>query len=217
MKFHVYIDWTLEEIPRRFYIGKGDAGRVKYTRRNKRHHAISKAYGARREVVFSTDCETEALDHETKLIAEFKTRGDIEGQWGANFTRGGEGVCGRLHDEKTKKQISKTMAGIPKSFETRMKMRTVKSKKPIVQYSLEGEVVAIYLSQMEAYRVTGVTSIGLCCRREIDTAGGFVWRFDNDHFDPKPKVIWNEARREISRQNMAVARAALKERKKNGF
>ena len=217
MKFHVYIDWTLEKIPRRFYIGKGDPERVKLVYRNKRHHAISKAYGQRREVVFTTKSEKEALDHEIKLIAEFKTRGDIEGQWGANFTRGGEGVCGRSHDDETKKRISQKMAGIPKSHETRMKMRQAKSKKPIVQYSLEGEIVATYPSQMEAFRIAGVTNIGLCCRRGIDTAGGFVWRFENDHFDPKPKAIRDESIREISRQNLMVARAALKEYKNNGI
>jgi hypothetical protein len=216
--FFVYIDWTREENPRPFYVGKGDEGRVKLLeRKNPRHRAISVAYGRRREVVFSTLDEQAAFDLEEELIARHKTRGDLEGQWSANFTAGGGGVRGRKHDEETKKQISEKLAGKSKSEATRLKMRTAKSKKPIVQYSLEGEVVATYPSQMQAFRETNITNIGLCCRRGIDTAGGFVWRFESDHFDPKPKAIWDESRREISRQNLMVARAALKEHKKNGL
>ncbi len=203
MLFYVYIDWTLEQIPRRFYVGKGDAGRVKFIRRNKRHRAISKAYGQRREVVFSTDSEVEALQIEKKLIAEFKTRGDVKGQWGANFTEGGDGVCGRLHDEKTKRQISQKMAGIPKSEETRMKMRVRKVNKRVVQYDLNGKEIAKFPSISETIHQTGISSISLCCRRVIKSAGKSVWRYEGDHFDPKtPYVCTPEHRQKLSKAKL---------------
>ena len=41
------------------------------------------------------------------------------------------------------------------------------------------ELVAVYPSQMEAYRKTGIcnVSISACCRGELETSGGYVWRF----------------------------------------
>lgn len=197
--YHTYVDWTLEDPPRPFYVGKGLDERVDLVRRNPRHTAIRKAHGIRREVVLSTDDEQCALDEEKRLIAELKTRGDIPGEWGANFTEGGEGVCGRRHDEKTRQRISQTMKGRPKSLATRMNMRRAQSKKSIVQYALDGTIVARYPSQSEARRATEITNISMCCLRKLKSAGGFVWRYDGDRFDPKtPAVLSDEHRQKLS-------------------
>lgn len=95
MGFYVYEDWTLEEIHRCFYVGKGAAGRVKELRRNRHHTNITQKYGVNRKIVFSSSIEQLTLNFEVELIAKRKTYvyGD-DYTLGANYTRGGEGVSG---------------------------------------------------------------------------------------------------------------------------
>lgn len=53
-------------------------------------------------------------------------------------------------------------------------------KKEVLQYSLEGYLVAKYVSVAEAYRQTGLskTSISRACRGERANSGGFIWRYE---------------------------------------
>lgn len=53
-----------------------------------------------------------------------------------------------------------------------------KSKK-VVQYTMNNEVIAEYLSQAEAQRQTSIlqSKICLCCLGKRKTAGGFIWKF----------------------------------------
>lgn len=51
--------------------------------------------------------------------------------------------------------------------------------KPVKQYTLQGELVAVYPSQMEAHRVTGISQglISAVCRGERTKTGGFYWTY----------------------------------------
>jgi len=53
--------------------------------------------------------------------------------------------------------------------------------KPVAQYTLDGELIAIYKSQAEAARQTGTNckSIHYCLKGATHTAGGFIWRYHN--------------------------------------
>lgn len=46
-------------------------------------------------------------------------------------------------------------------------------------YTLNNELVAIYPSQMEAYRATGIwnVSIAACCKGKLKTSGGYIWKY----------------------------------------
>ena len=117
-KYFTYVDFTLEDQHRPFYVGKGTMKRIRMTKRNKRHTAISNKYGYRREIVYGPVTNTEAIQKEIELIQEHKTYvygGD--GWWGANFTRGGEGTDGYRWSEKSRRNAQK-----PKSTETHLKM-----------------------------------------------------------------------------------------------
>lgn len=95
MIFFVYIDRTLEIPPRAFYVGKGNASRVRERKRNLYWQRVAAKYGHVREVVFATKDERAALDFEIEMIAENKTfRFDNVDRWGCNFTRGGDGISG---------------------------------------------------------------------------------------------------------------------------
>lgn len=55
-------------------------------------------------------------------------------------------------------------------------------KKPVEQYSLDGEFIASYESTTAAQKATGVnqSNISQCCKKKkgFKTAGGFVWKYE---------------------------------------
>lgn len=96
--FYVYVDWTTEDVPRPFYVGKGNLGRVKALTRNKHHTNVTKTYGLNRKIMFETDDENRALNEERKLITELKTYVYASDYvFGCNYTTGGEGASGAHH------------------------------------------------------------------------------------------------------------------------
>jgi len=96
--YGVYVDWTLEDVSRAFYVGKGQQARVKSAKRNVHHARICEKYGIRRELVLETDDPSEAPTKEVELIAAHKTYVFGEGHvFGANYTVGGEGAPGRKY------------------------------------------------------------------------------------------------------------------------
>jgi hypothetical protein len=90
MTFFVYVDSTLDGRP--FYVGKGNAGRVRQRERNVVHKRITSKHGWQREIVFASSVEQLVLDVEIQLIAELKTQMGLPEHWGANLTAGGEGL-----------------------------------------------------------------------------------------------------------------------------
>lgn len=53
------------------------------------------------------------------------------------------------------------------------------TKKPVLQYSKDGEFIAEYESVSDASRQTGIVipNISACCNGKLKSAGGYVWRF----------------------------------------
>jgi len=118
--YFTYVDWTLEKQPRPFYVGKGNAQRVKRLFRNSLHRHIATTHGMRREIVLETLIEAAAFKHEEQLIRELHTH--VSEGSGANFTWGGEGASGRIVSFETRKAISEALMGHVVSEETRHKM-----------------------------------------------------------------------------------------------
>ncbi len=120
-KYANYLDWTLEDTPRVFYVGKGVESRVNGSHkrmRNGLHAHLSHTLGIRREVVFETDDESEAYTHERELIAEHKTyAGGGDGWWGANLDLGGEGGRNTPKTPEHRAKIGNAHRGVPKSPE----------------------------------------------------------------------------------------------------
>jgi len=52
-------------------------------------------------------------------------------------------------------------------------------KKEVIQYNVNGSVLARYVSASEASRITGIskTCITRCCREERESSGGFLWKY----------------------------------------
>ena len=60
------------------------------------------------------------------------------------------------------------------------KLSTGNTKVPVIQLTKKGKIVASYISQHEASRITGIHrgNISSCCRGDIKTAGGYIWKMD---------------------------------------
>jgi hypothetical protein len=126
--FYVYVDYTMEKVPRVFYVGKGNERRVKdFSDRNEHWRSIRLKYGGRRDLLVGTKDEEYAFQLEKELIHTYKTYkafwADGSG-WGANFTIGGDGVSGRTRlnmsaEERTKRSVAAT--GKKQSEETKAK------------------------------------------------------------------------------------------------
>ena len=180
-KFAVYVDYTNEDPPRPFYVGKGVQSRVNNPRRNELHEYITRHNGCQRKIVFETDDEQLALVLEQILIAQFKTYES----WGANLTPGGEtspmkdpliaakvsrSKLGHFTSEETKRKISESVRRIQArpdvkrkmseasasrrhSLETRAKMsRSQKNRAPISEETRE----RIRLAALHRYRQPSV-------------------------------------------------------------
>ncbi len=111
----VYLDWTLEDIPRCFYVGKGNEARVKKRDRNDLWKRVAAKYGWRREKVLSTLDSVFACDQEVEWIAKMNTyHYDRNDGWGCNFTKGGDGGgahLGHKHSEATKEFLRQKSLG----------------------------------------------------------------------------------------------------------
>lgn len=66
----------------------------------------------------------------------------------------------------------------------------VSRRQPVIQLSMDGEVIARYVSGAEAGRATGYAkgNISKCCRGEIPTAYGYKWVYSKD-FQRTPIIL----------------------------
>lgn len=112
--YFIYLDWTLEEVPRAFYVGKGMLQRIgRRERENDHWKRIARKHGCRREIVFATKDEAFAFDEEKRLIREHKTfYGHPDYVWGANKTEGGEGPAGFTWSDEMRRQASLLRIGV---------------------------------------------------------------------------------------------------------
>lgn len=132
-KFYVYEDWTLEQTPRCFYVGRGTKNRCYNKQRNQYHTHIRNLYGLDRKIVRGPVTHDEAATLECQLIAQHKTHffGGAD-CWGANFSVGGEhGSYGNKQTDERRQKQSLLMRGKKKSPETRAKMSASQSNRSL--------------------------------------------------------------------------------------
>lgn len=80
---------------------------------------------------------------------------------------------------ETKRKMSMIRKGHYVSDETKQRIRETKISKPVVQFSIDGEVIQTWPSVAEAARRSGLdrSQIRRCCKGKLKTSGGFVWRY----------------------------------------
>lgn len=140
--FYLYGDYT--DCGHLFYVGKGNAGRVRHKRRNQKHTAMRRSHGFTRRILCESENEKLIFELEVMLIAlhrlNFHRHGD--NPWACNFTDGGEGQAGvtwttamrtAMSQRKKGRSLNLTPEGQvqrrrPKSAETRKNMSKPKTK-----------------------------------------------------------------------------------------
>lgn len=192
----VYIDWTLEEVSRPFYVGKGDKSRVCRLKRNKHHEHIAEKYGMRREIIFETKDEPEAFRVEIEKIRALRTCVyDDDYVFGANYTVGGDGVSGLKHSQHAINKNRQAHIGIVQDEQVcAKKSKSLRESKfvkrcPVRQFSIDGIELCVFRSVNEAAKAInrqGSDSlISRCCRGKSKSAFGFVWKYVDDDLDVK--------------------------------
>ena len=147
------------------------------------------------EILYSGLTKEEACQKEIELIARYKSNNP---DFGYNIDNGGncptedmknhlrELNLGKHHTEESRKKMSESRKGripwnkdVPTKKEVIEKIAIAQSLSTF-QYSIDGELIAIYKSVREAARMTGLQSgaIGRCCSGKSKTAGGYVWRHE---------------------------------------
>lgn len=190
-RWGVYIDWTCEETPRPFYVGKGNKRRVNAERRNRKHASVSRRYGRRRTLVFESDDHDEILAEESRLVALHKTftTSYDDHDIGCNFTMGGDGTYGYKHSEETRAILSlRAATRAPQTEETQERKSTSLKRswegrkrwtRRIAQYTLEGEFIREFSSIKEAAAIVGCPSnrISKVAKGKASRCGGFIWKY----------------------------------------
>lgn len=60
------------------------------------------------------------------------------------------------------------------------KNRALRRGRPVLQYSLDGQIIKKYSSVTEASKETGASSITACCKHQCKTSGGYIWKYANE-------------------------------------
>lgn len=68
------------------------------------------------------------------------------------------------------------------NFGGRTEKQKVKVSRPVVQHSLEGDILAVFPSCIQAARELKISSSGIseCCRGKRKTLGGFKWKYEKE-------------------------------------
>jgi hypothetical protein len=110
--------------------------------------------------------------------------------WGFKLTNKNNGGGGPTHLVITKEhreKISHSLMGHKHSEETKQRMRKPRSKDyckkiktikevPIIQYNKQNDIVQIWPSALHAIKKTNIKGIYNALTNRVKTAGGYVWR-----------------------------------------
>lgn len=185
----VYIGITRQDPNKRWKNGEG------YNECPRFYNAILK-YGwnnFKHEILFEGLTQEQAEQKEIELIKQYNSTDE---NFGYNLANGGNTTKGYQHTKETKEKYSKLHKGkhpwnygkmgytVPnargkkRSAEARKKMSENRPKNAVQQFDLNGNLIATYVSQIEAERQTGVSNVNIsaCCRGIYKQAGGYVWK-----------------------------------------
>lgn len=79
------------------------------------------------------------------------------------------------------KQYIKTEEHCKRISESKKGKINIKLRKPVIQFTLDGDVVNMFNSIKEASSETGIhpTDITMCCKGKRKHAGGFIWKYNH--------------------------------------
>lgn len=94
---------------------------------------------------------------------------------------------GKPHSEERKRKIAESNRGQTRSEETKQKI-SEKRKIPVMQFSKDGVFVRSWESAKQVAEMLPVQAshISRVCKKQRKTAGGFIWRYNDD----KEEQLW---------------------------
>lgn len=116
-----------------------------------------------------------------KTIYKYNLDGSLNSTF-ENLSDAGESINVRKQDiSRACWSVNHTLGGFQWSYQYSepFTSETDNRKKEVLQYNLNGNLLAIYVSASEASRKTGIskTCITRCCREERNHSGGFLWKY----------------------------------------
>ena len=184
-----YIGMTSQEPKERWQ--KGYRGKMKEA-----IHAFPLDLCWKKHIEFQTPNKEQALELESELMKWYDSveNGYNVSEYGSgDFKRSEESKnkmsnshTGKHHSEDTRRKLSKANSGennpnFGKHFseETKNKIRENTPSKPVIQYSMNGELIAEFPSVREASRQIGChcQSICACCKGKQKSCGGYIWKY----------------------------------------
>ena len=156
------------------------------------------------EVISIKSEDKETLDFMLNTLETFYIEKFNSYNKGYNCTLGGEGTVGRIvseenrmnlrnshlghkHTEKHKEKIGAALRGRTRDHEMIIKA-ALKRRKPILQYSLDGEFIQEYEGPT---LIEGVHAAGIiyCCKNYLGQSQGYIWRYkESEDFPIKIEV-----------------------------
>lgn len=132
--FYVYV-WIRLDTNEPFYVGKGKGERWRFHyQRNERFQRIINKTDVAVCIIADELTEQEALETEIYCIWYYR---DVLGYDLANFTDGGEGLCGYRHTEETRRKLRKLKLGKPSALKGRTLSEETKKK---IREALKGRI-----------------------------------------------------------------------------
>ncbi len=117
-----------------------------------------------------------------KTIYKYNLDGSLNSTF-ENLSDAGESICVRKQDiSRACWSVNHTLGGFLWSYNYSEPFipEIDNRKKEVLQYNLNGNLLARYVSASEASRKTGIskTCITRCCRKEREHSGGFLWKYN---------------------------------------
>lgn len=135
------------------------------------------------------ECDIKELDNlEIYYIQYYNTYIHSENSNGYNMTIGGDATRGNKLSEETKLKISKANKGREKTETEIQKIKNSRKTRPIVQLSLDGQLINTYSNSCEILvkneEIKDCKGIRECCKKTSQkrrTAYGYIWMYQEDY------------------------------------
>ena len=175
-----------------FYIGIAKKATRPYSKcdRNKHWKHIVNKYGYQIEIIQEVETWEDACELEMFLISEYG-RKDLGLGNLVNMTDGGDGTLNHIITDECRQKIRESKLGKKDSDTTKLKKSNYsknrtkshienfsqKIKKPVLQFSLEGEFIKRWDSLLSA-ETNNYGYVRGCLNGEQKTAGGYFWIYE---------------------------------------